>query len=259
MKSEEERKFVRDPLVFQSKRHTDVECITHLHAHLEIVLVTEGVLDMTISGKSYKIPAGCGTFIAQFEPHTFKSITKNECHVLMFSAELVGSFFDHIKKKCISSHIFAISDEALSIVNRLLPYESNKTDPITAEAILAPLCLDAYRGCSFEERPITAFDTAFKIFEYMFLHFKEEISLSSVAEALGIHPVTVSKSFSKYAGVGFNYYVQYLRCVYAAELITNTSMSLTEIAYESGFGSVRSFNRAFRGLYGITPGEYREK
>ena len=93
----------------------------------------------------------------------------------------------------------------------------------------------------------------------MFLHFKEEISLSSVAEALGIHPVTVSKSFSKYAGVGFNYYVQYLRCVYAAELITNTAMSLTEIAYESGFGSVRSFNRAFRGLYGITPEEYREK
>ena len=48
-------------------------------------------------------------------------------------------------------------------------------------------------------------------------------------------------------------------CVYVAELITNTAMSLTEIAYESGFGSVRSFNRAFRGLYGITPGEYREK
>ena len=175
----------------------------------------------------------------------------------MFSPEIVGPFFDSIKKKCISSHIFAISEEALSLSNRLLPEKYNVPDLITAEAVLAPLCLDAYLGCKFEDRPITDSDTLYKIFEYMYDNYRDPITLESTAASIGVHPITVSRVFSKYSGVGFNYYVRYLRSIYAAELISNSTLNFTQIAYEAGFGSVRSFNRAFAGIYGVTPGEYK--
>ena len=96
-----------------------------------------------------------------------------------------------------------------------------------------------------------------KILGYIDAHFREELTLETVARAVGVHPVTLSKSFSKLAGVGFHDYLQYSRCSYAANLIRTSELNLSEIAYESGFGSIRSFNRAFRTVFRVTPTQYR--
>jgi AraC-like DNA-binding protein len=123
---------------------------------------------------------------------------------------------------------------------------------------LAPLCRDVYVGCRFEPRKVVFGDSFSRIIDYVEAHFKEDIDLDSVARAIGAHPVTVSKLFAKNTGVGFHYYLQYQRCSHAAYLLKNTNMSVSDIAYESGFGSIRSFNRAFAAIYGVTPTEYRK-
>ena len=56
---------------FSWARHKNVECVRHLHAHLEIVIVTEGELNMKIGNADYAIKAGRGVFISAFEPHEF--------------------------------------------------------------------------------------------------------------------------------------------------------------------------------------------
>ena len=43
----------------------------------------------------------------------------------------------------------------------------------------------------------------------------------------------------------------------ACEIISDPTKNLTEIAFQSGFGSVRSFNRIFKKMSGKSPGEYR--
>ena len=70
--------------------------------------------------------------------------------------------------------------------------------------------------------------------------------------------LTVSKMLSGRLGIGFVDHIRYLRCQYAANLIKRTDKSLTEISYECGFGSTRSFNRAFIATFGLTPTEYRQ-
>ena len=54
---------------FSSKYHVNVECAIHIHAMLEIVLVREGVLQMTVSGKEYRIQAGEGNVAAHSVVH----------------------------------------------------------------------------------------------------------------------------------------------------------------------------------------------
>lgn len=245
--------------LFSSAKHTDVECVTHIHITMEIVLVTSGELNMTINGKEYAITEGCGVFVPPLEPHTFHSKKANRCHVLMFSDEIVDYFSTFAKDHLFNRHIFPVSRASFELVNRILPNETNTVDWISANAVIAPLCYDIIHGCEFKKRKIPFDDTAYRILEYVNAHFRENITLDHVARAVAAHPVTVSKMFSKQTKHGFSYYLQYTRCTYAAKLIKVTSLTLSEIAYESGFGCIRSFNRAFLSVYGITPTEYKKQ
>lgn len=248
----------RMPFIFSSDRHIDVECVVHIHASMEIVIVNNGTLTMTADGIEYNIPEGHGLFIPPFSPHTFHSNEPNLCHVLQFSEVLVPYFFDFVKKNSPTQHLFKLSESSNELSERLLPHKSNSADYITAEAVLAPLCHDIYMQCRFEARSVVFGDIFSRVIEYIDAHFTEDIDLDSIAHAVGAHPVTVSKIFTKSTGVGFHYYLQYQRCSHAAYMIKNSDMNISEIAYDSGFGSIRSFNRAFMEVYNITPTKYRK-
>ncbi len=245
--------------LFSSAKHIDVECATHIHITMEIVLVTSGELNMTINGKEYAIPEGYGVFVPPLEPHTFHSKKANQCHVLMFSDEIVDYFSNFTKHHSFDRHIFPVSHTSIELVNRILPHETNTTDWISANAVIAPLCYDIIHCCEFKERKISFDENAYRILEYVNENFRNDLNLDTVARAVGRHPVTVSKMFTKQTGNGFSYYLQYMRCTYAAKLIKVKSLSLSEISYESGFGCIRSFNRAFLNVYGITPTEYKKQ
>jgi AraC-like DNA-binding protein len=90
-------------------------------------------------------------------------------------------------------------------------------------------------------------------------HFADDINLCDVARAVGQHPSTLSKAFSGKTGIKFNFYLQYIRCSHAARMLQSSDVSITEAALSSGFGSIRSFNRAFKIIYDITPSQYRSK
>ena len=245
--------------LFSSIKHTDVECLMHIHMTMEIVIVTSGELNMTINGNEYTIPAGYGAFIPPLEPHTFHSPQANTCHVLMFSDEIADYFSKFTKEHYFNRHIFSVSSASTELVNRILPNETNTVEWISAIAVLAPLFYDITCGCKFSKRKTLFDETAYKIFEYVNKHFRNELTLDTVGSAVGVHPVTVSKIFTKQTGYGFSYYLQYARCSYAAKLIKIKKLTLSEIAYESGFGCIRSFNRAFLNVYGITPTEYKKQ
>lgn len=243
---------------FSSERHKNVEYGVHIHAEMEIVTVNSGVLTMAVDGREYEIPEGCGLIIPPFSPHAFHSKRTNLCHVFVFSEVVVPYFFEFIKENVPTDHLFRVSDAAAALCDCLLPHKQNSADYITAEAVLAPFCRDVYVGCTFAPRTRVYSDIFSKMIDYIKLHFAENIGLEDVAHAIGAHPVTLSKTCSKSMGVGFHYYLQYQRCAYAANLLRTSDMSVTEIALSSGFGSIRSFNRAFLQIYNMTPTEYKK-
>ncbi len=243
--------------LFASARHTNVQCATHMHVTMEIVMVTHGCLTMTIDGKSYHIQQGQGAFVPPFATHSFTSAEENRCHVLMFSKILVPYFMESLQYNAPQTHVFPVSRSCMEIAEECLPHTKNAPDCITAQAVLAPLCLQIQKHCQFNKRTKPLQDTLTIALEYMDHHFTEELTLTNVAQAIGVHPVTLSKLFSRHCGVNFNFYLQYLRCSHAANLIKSKQISFSDAALSSGFGSIRSFNRAFQSIYGLTPSQYR--
>uniref|UniRef100_UPI00313BA1CE helix-turn-helix domain-containing protein n=2 Tax=Dyadobacter sp. OTU695 TaxID=3043860 RepID=UPI00313BA1CE len=73
------------------------------------------------------------------------------------------------------------------------------------------------------------------------------LSLKEVAAGLDMNPAYVSREFSKYfSDLSFGDYIRKLRIEKAIELLGDTSNSLAEIAYLTGFSDQSHFNRIFK-------------
>ena len=102
-----------------------------------------------------------------------------------------------------------------------------------------------------EERTITG------ITRYLQEHLAEEMSLSVLAEEFHLNPQYISQLFKNEIGVGFLAYLTNIRMEKAKKLLLSTSLSIAEVAEQSGYGDYRVFTKVFKKTEGITPSQYR--
>ena len=88
-------------------------------------------------------------------------------------------------------------------------------------------------------------------------HLAEEISLSVLSEEFHMNPQYISQLFKNEIGVGFLAYLTSIRMEKAKKLLLSTSLSIGEIAEQSGYGDYRVFTKVFKKSEGITPSQYR--
>lgn len=97
----------------------------------------------------------------------------------------------------------------------------------------------------------------FDIVFYIFNNFKEEISLTHLSEYFGLSQNYLSTIIKASLGLTFQEFLHILRLKYACVLLASTNMSVTDVAYASGFQSYRNFQRFFRKYYTISPTQFR--
>lgn len=85
------------------------------------------------------------------------------------------------------------------------------------------------------------------------------LSLKEVSKSLKVHPTYLSREFSKYFDdLSFGEYIRKLRIDKSIAMMKETTYSLTEIAYLTGFSDPSHFNRIFKAHTGKTPAAYRK-
>ena len=95
------------------------------------------------------------------------------------------------------------------------------------------------------------------ITRFMQEHLAEEISLSVLSEEFHMNPQYISQLFKNEIGVGFLAYLTSIRMEKAKKLLLSTSLSIGEVAEQSGYGDYRVFTKVFKKSEGITPSQYR--
>ncbi|MGC2661633.1 MAG: AlkA N-terminal domain-containing protein [Bryobacteraceae bacterium] len=81
--------------------------------------------------------------------------------------------------------------------------------------------------------------------------------LESLAGRLGVGDRHLRRLFQEHVGISPKSVLQTRRVLFAKQLITDTTMPLTDVALASGFASLRTFNHSMRLLYGRPPSEFR--
>lgn len=241
---------------FRCSYTVNVVCLTHINLETELVVVTKGELTMEIENEKYTIRAGEGIFVQPFEAHSFESVDC-ECFIMLFNQSAGKRFYDFLQNKKPLTRVFAIPSPVLNLVEYICPKETIYLDKLKADSVLAPLLAVVAEKCEFkQEKNIqkTLISAALAIINKNLLF---DITLTAVAKEIGCHPVTLSKAFNAYTGISFSSYIVLRRCYLAKFLLEKTKQSITEIALNSGFGSLRDFNRCFKKVFSLTPTEYR--
>ncbi|HEX5093867.1 MAG TPA: AlkA N-terminal domain-containing protein, partial [Burkholderiales bacterium] len=87
----------------------------------------------------------------------------------------------------------------------------------------------------------------------------EAEGLEAVAARLGITDRHLRRAFGAEFGVSPVEYAQTQRLLLAKRLLTDTALPVTEVAFASGFGSLRRFNALFRDRYRLQPAQLRRR
>ena len=93
--------------------------------------------------------------------------------------------------------------------------------------------------------------------KYINQHSREELSLTRVAKAVNMNPNYLSENFQQVTGIKFVDYVAHARFKNACELLRNSRLRISEIAFAVGFQSLSQFNRVFKRFSGESPTQYR--
>jgi AraC-like DNA-binding protein len=93
--------------------------------------------------------------------------------------------------------------------------------------------------------------------KYIEEHSGEKLSLTNLAKVVNINANHLSENFKQVTGMNFVEYVARTRFANTCDLLCNSKLRISEIAFAAGFQSLSQFNRVFKRFSGKSPTQYR--
>ncbi len=221
----------------------------------KIIFVESGVLQISTADESFELYAGECRFFFPGEVHSAFTYETNLCKILNFETSACEDFFAMTFGLTQKNGIFKLEGDidyfdSIEKENNAFMNKSN------LYAILA----------SFKDKVVLKKvqnkDTEFisYVSNYVRKNCTSEITLQTLADKLGYGYNYVSALFKKNFKCNFLFFVNQHRIAIAEKLLhTRPDLSVTDIAFECGFNSLRSFDRNFMIAKGETAKSYRKK
>ena len=238
----------------------NLKCELHVNAELEIVLVIEGSLVVkTEGGKVRELTGGEAMLILPYHLHSFSPKDGVNARVMMFSHSIIEQFYEKFRNCDFGEIVLKVEQPLLSFCEYVLDKYKNTGDIYCVKSLFFAFA-SAFSSLNLQARKNSANAiTVTQIMEYVYLNLGEKLTVQSLSKVLAINKNTLSKIFIEYTGLPFGKVLHSVRVEKSAKMLRNTDRTITEVAFECGFGSLRSFNRVFSSIVGVTPSEFRKR
>lgn len=234
---------------------------SHIHRQIEMIYVTKGRINVTIDNTRHVLQAGDLSITFPNHAHSTQSVGNSAAILIIFNPEFASAYLNELTRNIPAMPFLAKPNLPVEVTLAI----KNMTDCCTAkkDARIAQGYLYIILGSILPKLSLIpqdageSVDTCRQIIDYIANHFMNEISLESIAHDLGLSKYYISHIFSDRIKMSFPAYLGRCRAEHAALLLKTSRMSVTDIGFASGFNSSRTFYRAFREVYNMTPQEYR--
>jgi len=235
--------------------YNDTVWDSHFHGNYELVYTIEGITKLTVNEKAYEISEGTFFLISPYSIHSLVIDKDTKTWVGVFSKDFVSDFAK--ANKYIRYLQFKCEQKIESFLKQYLLFEGTPERYICI-ACLNAVCNECLKNALSDNSNA---DNAFieRVIQYISDNLTQDITLRSIAEELGYEYHYFSSLFHSCFSINFKSFINIFRFEYACHIIGDKSKSITAICFESGFDTVRNFNRVFKELSGCTPSEYRNK
>jgi AraC family transcriptional regulator len=228
----------------------------HFHEHANIALTIEGFFTETVGRKPYEVNPCSVIFRPAGEKHSNRyGKTAAHCLIIEVRPQRLSELRQVTEILDRASYVEGgmISSLALRILREFRTLDA--VGPLSIEALTLEMLVQATRlNVVQDHNPPRWLQQAREVIHEQFL---ESLSLSSVAELVGVHAAHLAKMFRRHYGCTLGDYVRRLRLDYASQLLARSERTLTTIALAAGFYDQSHFAHLFKLRFGVTPGDFR--
>lgn len=228
----------------------------HSHEEAGFCFVLRGVFDRQFTTGERDCTPGTLSFHPAGEAH---AETFRRAGATLFSVQLATAWLDRF------SDGGAALDDSLTTregeiarLTRQLHREFRAPDDLSAlsvEGVLLELAAEIAR-----QRPDTTQPRwLLRVRDLLHDRFREPITLSDVAAAVGIHPSHVARTFRQHYRCSVGEYVRRLRVGYVRSRLAESDEPLVDLALAAGFANQAHMSTVFRRLEQTTPSDYRRQ
>lgn len=249
-------------------RENNLDFLPHLHAQLELLYVEDGEIEITVNGCTQLLKSGDLSVSFPNSVHSYytpKDQTDMHCILVILNLTLAGDFINtlirfHPKDPFINRD--QLHKDVPYAINTMIDEYNQAPD----RTVCSPIC-KAYSQIIISRlvqqielitnTDANYFDIIYKIMHFINENYMQPLSLEDMSRALGVGKYHLSRVFSDKINVSFSDYLNGIRVSWARNMLSNTNKNITQIAYDCGFQSIRTFNRAFFKVYNVSPREFR--
>ncbi|MGD8836108.1 MAG: helix-turn-helix domain-containing protein [Desulfobacteraceae bacterium] len=217
------------------------------HAHIDY---SQGIVDQVLeSGIAVvSVDAGSDIRLNPYRSVSLKRLKSVICMPLLYEDRVSGICYLFNQ---LASGVFSTEEE-------MLLKEFLSAASIHLENVLLKQSLEKKNVMAPDNgRPIVD-GKLDSVMEFIHGRYTHNISRETIAKALNLDPIILGKEFKATMGKSPKEYVNELRLGHAYKLLIETDKKIIDVAYESGFESLRTFNRVFSNAMGDTPSNYRK-
>ncbi len=257
---------------------TDIpEFPPHWHEEIEIVYVLEEELVIGLNNEIYTLQPRNILIINSSEVHFFVTPPKKSKRIILqFEQSLFGPFSAMMRERKLITPIINPLNKTQSQIHHdmekqllLIIEEYSKMRlgfQLVIQARLCDLIVILLRHVPMEKysslersKHLKRLERLEQVFNYVAQNFSREISLNEIARTANFSIYHFTRFFRETTGMTFTQYLNNYRINKAVKFLTETTDSITEIAFNSGFESIKTFNRVFKQLKGCPPSSYKKK
>ncbi len=247
---------------------------SHWHDDVEFISVLSGSIKYNVNGKILTLRKGEGIFINARSFHYILSDNGAEscfycavihpsllCASRRIQDALVTPLIENISDHIVFHSTIPWQAEILRLIGEICESNNTACYELTLLSCFARiwrlLFSNADLSFSMSDPQKKGIDSLKRMITYIRSHYSEQITLEDIAKAGGMGKTACTGIFKKCAGSTPIAFLMRYRHSKAAELLRETDMSITAIAYETGFSGASYFAENFRKIMGCSPRDYR--
>lgn len=228
----------------------------HFHKSFELVYVISGKLRCYSNGEEYLLSQNDFGMCFPYDIHAYEPQEDTLYWVCVFSEDYVHDFYKMIQNKS-GEFKFGCSRAVTQFITENL---INNPEPsrLLTKATLYSVCDEYLKSTALRDKKEKISENIAVITEFIEKNHRSDIKLSDIGKLLGYDYHYVSRYFNNVFKMSFSEFLNLYRLETAVGLMEQSDKKTVDIALESGFQSVRSFNDCFKSHFKMTPTEFKK-
>lgn len=242
-------------------RPRELDYPPHLHNALEIVYLTAGSAIVQYDKKPFSMQPGDWFVSFPNQVHSYDASIDVSGYVIIIPVNpYLAPFYNTLEQNLPEDPFLHKGDwehtQLDTLIDLCFREPTDATDPVLL-GYLHVIVGKLLSLLQLRSLPSGSPDALRALLLFLNHNYTQPLTRSQIAKAVGYNESHISHLFTDTFHMTLTEYLTSMRITDALDLLARTEQSISQIALSLGFGSIRSFNRAFARYVHVSPSAYR--